>query len=300
MSRPASWLGSAPTSASRSLLLAHPVLTRQGQPARKTGPLTVTAMFQTGMGNPALRHVEQAGYSSPPPVRRDSDNEMTVTGTVDRSALLLLITTGFAAYTWAQLYSGAMAASAVLGMTKGAGIGALVLAMVTAFKPDWSPYSAPVYAGLKGVALGGTSAMLETVCPGVVIQALCGTFGTLFALLAAFRARIIEVNEGFRTAVSLATVGFFVGILGMMLLRMCGVAMPSMMSGPFAIGVGVVSVTLAAFNLLTDFDDLQQMAWQGAPKYMEWYGGFSLLVTLVWMYTSLLQLLMALSGGSRD
>ena len=110
------------------------------------------------------------------------------------------------------------------------GIVGIIAALVTTFKPNWSPYSAPVYAIAKGLALGGISAFMELRYPGVVIQALMLTFGTLFGLLTAFRTRMITVNEGFRTFVSVATAGFFIGMLGMFILQLCGVGV-SLMSG---------------------------------------------------------------------
>eukprot|EP00191_Tetraselmis_sp_GSL018_P006176 CAMPEP_0177598624 /NCGR_PEP_ID=MMETSP0419_2-20121207/12475_1 /TAXON_ID=582737 /ORGANISM="Tetraselmis sp., Strain GSL018" /LENGTH=310 /DNA_ID=CAMNT_0019091135 /DNA_START=152 /DNA_END=1084 /DNA_ORIENTATION=+ len=279
-----------------------PARTRGFHSARRTGSVSVTAMFQTGTGNPALQHgrFEDTEYSAP--IRRDPDpaTDMTVNGAVDRTTILLMLTSGAAAWSWHQVFAGVMAKSALMSLTTATGIIGLIIAFATTFKPDWSPFTAPAYAVCKGLALGGISAVLEVAYPGIVVQALCATFGTLFALLAAFKAKIIRVNEGFRSVVSIATGGFFIGIMAMTLLRMFGVAIPGIASGPLGIGIAVVSVGLAASNLLIDFDTIQMTALQGAPKWMEWYCGFSLLVTLVWMYTSILRLLQALAGGEEE
>merc|ERR1711976_42713 len=262
--------------------------------------MSVKAMFQTD--NPALRYgrFDEAEYSSPPSRRGGPDEQMTTTGAVDRTALLLIMTAAAAAYTWQQVYAGLMTGAAVMAWMQGSGICGFVAALAITFKPNWSPYLAPVYAITKGLALGGMSALLEIAYPGVVVQALTMTFGTLFALLAGFRTKLISVNEGFRSAVGVATGGFFIGILAMMALRMFGVAVPFMASGAFGIGVSLVSVGLAASNLLLDFDTIQETAYYGAPKWMEWYSGFSLLITLVWMYTSILRLLTAFAGSNSD
>mmetsp|Transcript_12307 Transcript_12307/g.14708 ORF Transcript_12307/g.14708 Transcript_12307/m.14708 type:complete len:176 (+) Transcript_12307:17-544(+) len=175
----------------------------------------------------------------------------------------------------------------------------MVLALITCFKPHWSPKTVPLYALCEGVALGGMSAILDLRFPGIVIQTLCLTFGTLFALLASYRSGLITVNEGFRTTVYTATGGFAIGMMGLFLMRMMGVSVPFLMSGPIAIGIGVVSVALAASNLLLDFDAIQSYDMAGMPKWMEWYSGFTLLVTLVWMYTSILRVLALLRGSDQ-
>lgn len=226
---------------------------------------------------------------------------MDIEGAVDKTAILLVMTVLSASYSWSQIFAGVMSGAAVMGMTQGAGIGGLVLAFATVFKPHWSPFTAPMYALAKGLMLGGMSAFLELQYPGLVIQTLCLTFGTLFALLFSFRARIIKVTNDFRSAVYTATGGFCIGMLGMYLMKMIGIKVPFMFAGPVSIAVSGVAVALAASNLLLDFDAIQQRAWGGSPKWMEWYSGFSLLVSLVWMYTSLLRLMALLrGGGDRD
>jgi len=227
---------------------------------------------------------------------------MDIDSTVDKTALLLVMTILSAAYSWSQIFAGVMSYGAIMTMTQGSGIAGFVLAMATCFKPHWAPYTTPLYALAKGLMLGGMSAFMEVQYPGLVIQTLCLTFGTLFSLLFAFRSRLIVVTQDFRSTVYTATGGFCVGMLGMMALRMFGVAVPFMYKGPVSIAVSGVAVALAASNLLLDFDAIQQRAWSGAPKWMEWYSGFSMLVSLVWMYTSLLRLgaQMRGLGNSRD
>jgi len=285
-----------------SLALAGRPLAVRVRPCRAAAPvrrLAVAAQLQS-TGNPMLSYgrFQEAEYGSP--VRTGGGGgEMTVNGAVDKTALTLVLAMTAAAFTWTQVYTGAMAGKAVMAMTQVSGIGGLLVALGTMFMPHWSPVTAPLYAVLKGLALGGTSAFMELMYPGIVVQALVATFGTLGTLLVAFKTRLISVGEGFRSMVYMATGGFFVGMLVMMLLRLCGVPVP-MASGPLALGIGLVSTALAAFNLLIDFDDIRTTAWQGAPKWMEWYSAFSLLVTLVWMYTSILRVLSLLAGGRDD
>ena len=169
--------------------------------------------------------------------------------------------------------------------------GGLVVAMITIFKARWAPRTAPLYAVLEGLALGGISAMFEARFPGIVIQAVGLTFGTLFALLFAYKSRLIRATENFKLGVFAATGGialvYVVSIVG----GLFGWLMPVIHeSGTLGILFSLFVVVVAALNLVLDFDFIERG--EGvAPRYMEWYAAFGLIVTLVWLYLELLRLL---------
>jgi len=216
---------------------------------------------------------------------------MTLSGTVNKTGVLLLCVMATAAWTWHQfLVSGDMAAVAplmILGM-----IGGFICAMVTIFKKEWSPITAPIYALLEGLVLGGLSALMEVRYPGIAIQAVGLTFGTLFVLLLAYRSGMIQVTQKFRLGVVAATGGIMVFYLLQMLLGFFGFQFTSINgSGFIGIGFSLIVVAVAALNLVLDFDFIERGVQYGAPKYMEWYGAFGIIVTLVWLYLEILRLL---------
>ena len=187
--------------------------------------------------------------------------------------------------------------SAVNGFMIGGGIGGLIFALITIFRKTLAPFTAPVYAVLQGLLLGGISAMLNSQFPGIVIQAVTLTFGTLFALLFAYRSGLIKVTENFRLGVVAATGGIFIAYLLSFILGLFGVNIGFMHSnGPVGIIVSLVIIVVAALNLVLDFDFIEHGAASGAPKYMEWYAAFGLMVTLIWLYLEFLRLLSKLSS----
>ena len=172
------------------------------------------------------------------------------------------------------------------------GIGGFVMALVTTFKKEWSAVTAPIYAVLEGLALGGLSAIFELRYPGIVVQAVALTFATLFCLLGAYKSGMIKATENFKLGVVAATGAIALVYLASWILSFFHVPMTFMTdSSPLSIGISVVIVIVAALNLVLDFDFIEQGATYGAPKYMEWYAGFGLLVTLVWLYMEILRLL---------
>jgi len=210
---------------------------------------------------------------------------MTVSGTVNKTALSLLILMITASSTWNM---GPGAAGLIL-----VGVfGGLIAALVTVFKKTWSPVTAPIYAALEGLALGGISAAFEANYPGIVSQAVFLTFGTLAALLIAYRSGWIKATENFKLGVVAATGGiFFVYLIGFVL-SFFGVGIPLIHgSGTFGILFSLFVVVVAALNLVLDFDFIEEGAERGAPKYMEWYAAFGLMVTLIWLYLEILRLL---------
>ena len=216
---------------------------------------------------------------------------MTLQGTVNKTGLLLLCVVATAAWTWGLSQSETPVA-AIPWMIGGL-IGGFVLALVTIFKPSWSPVTAPLYALLEGLALGGISAMFEHRYHGVAIQAVGLTFGTLFVMLMAYKSGVIRATQGFRLGVIAATGGIAVFyLIEMVLGGFFHITVPAVNgSGLVGIGFSLFVVIIAALNLVLDFDMIETGVAGGAPKYMEWYGAFGLMVTLIWLYLEILRLL---------
>ncbi len=242
-------------------------------------------------GNPALsdavfqRHAEYV-----------DDTRMTLMGTVHKCGLLLLIALLPAAWVWGQLYTAGGVQSVGRWIVGGA-LGGLVIAIVTVAKPAWAPITAPLYAALEGLLLGAVSALFERSYPGIVVQAVTLTFGTLFALLFAYRSGLIQATENFKLGVVAATGAIALVYVASIVLGFFGIAMPFIHdSGPIGILVSLVIVVVAALNLVLDFDFIERGVEGGAPKYMEWYAAFGLLVTLVWLYLEMLRLLAKLNS----
>ncbi|MGB2642378.1 MAG: Bax inhibitor-1/YccA family protein [Candidatus Acidiferrum sp.] len=216
---------------------------------------------------------------------------MTLQGTVNKTGLLLLCVVATAAWTWGLAHSNVP--EAALPWMIGGLIGGFVVALVTIFKRTWAPVTAPMYALLEGLALGGISAMFEKMYPGVAIQAVGLTFGTLFVMLLAYKTGAIKATQGFKLGVIAATGGIVVLYVVEMVLGMFfHVQVPAINgSGPWGIAFSLFVVVIAALNLVLDFDMIETGVRGGAPKYMEWYGAFGLMVTLIWLYLEILRLL---------
>jgi uncharacterized YccA/Bax inhibitor family protein len=172
-------------------------------------------------------------------------------------------------------------------------IGGLVVALVTIFKKTWSPFTAPMYALLEGLALGGISAIFEKTYPGVAIQAVGLTLGTLFVMLLAYKTGMIRATQGFKVGVIAATGGIMVFyLIGMVLRVFFHFQIPVIYAGGlWGILFSLFVVIIAALNLVLDFDMIETGVNGGAAKYMEWYGAFGLMVTLIWLYLEILRLL---------
>ena len=239
-------------------------------------------------GNPALG---AATFKSiPHVVGREA---MTVGGTVNKTAMALAILFVTATYVWGQGTAGTLPT----GLIWGGFIGGFIVAMVTVFKHAWAPYTTPLYAALEGAALGGISFIFEQQYPGIVSQAIFLTFGTLGALLVAYRSGVIKATENFKLGVAAATGGIFLMYLLSFVVGLFGINVPLIhSSGTFGILFSLFVVVIAALNLVLDFDFIEEGAERGAPKYMEWYGAFGLLVTLVWLYLEILRLLAKLQS----
>jgi len=250
------------------------------------------ALFKSG--NPALG---ENTFTRLAPVA-DSDSVMTLQGTVNRIALLLALVFAGAAFTW-WLFDTTRDFAIVSPFFYGGLIGGLVVALILVFKHQWAPYLAVLYAGLEGLALGGLSALMDSIYPGIAIEALLLTFGILAVLLVVYTTRLIKVTENFKLMIVAATGGIALYYVLSIVLGLFGIAVPlihdnSWLGIAFTLGV----VIIASLNLVVDFDFIEQGVERRAPKYMEWYGAFGILVTLVWLYVELLRLLSKLR--SRD
>ncbi|AKU89889.1 Bax inhibitor-1/YccA family membrane protein [Vulgatibacter incomptus] len=216
---------------------------------------------------------------------------MTVHGTVNRTLILLLLVVAGAATIWGRAIadptSGAVGGGMVIG-----GLGGFVIAIVTIYKRSWAPFTAPIYALLEGVFLGALSAVAEAAYPGIAIQAVALTFAVCLAILGLYRAGVLRATPVFQRVVIGATGAIALFYVVSFLIGLFGVRMPLLhSSGPVGIIFSLVIVCVAALNLVIDFDLIENGAREGAPKHMEWYCAFSLIVTLVWLYLEMLRLL---------
>lgn len=241
----------------------------------------------------------------------ESSTTMTLGGTVNKTFMLLLFLAATASFSWnltgdwresvAAAEGAASSAAAEGGVHPGALMfGGLILglifALATVFKPHWSPVTAPLYALSEGVMLGALSALAELQFPGIAFQATCMTFCTLFGLLVAYKSGLIRATENFKLGLFAATSGIFMIYMVTWIVGLFGGSMPFIhSSGAMGIGFSAVVVVIAALNLVMDFDFIERGAEIGAPKHMEWYGAFGLMVTLIWLYIEILHLLMKLN-----
>ncbi len=242
--------------------------------------------------NPALNERTFAGIAR----YTDADQAMTVQGTVNKTGLLLILVTAAACWTWHVFFSEPTPDPATVApyMMIGA-IGGLIAALITVFKPQWALVTAPIYAVLEGLFVGGMSSLAEAQYPGIAIQAVGLTFGTCLAMLLAYSSGLIKVSEKFKFGVVAATGGIALVYFVSIILGFFGVSMPYIYgNGLMGIGFSVVVVGIAALNLVLDFDLIETGARNGFPRYMEWYAAFGLMVTLIWLYIEILRLLMKL------
>lgn len=229
---------------------------------------------------------------------REPSQTMTVQGTANKTAIMLALLVVSAGWTWHLFYQ-SQSVAAVMPWLIGGMIGGMIAAIATIAKKTWAPVTAPIYALFEGLVLGGISAIAELQFPGIVIQAVGLTFGTLLALLAAYSTGVIKATENFKLGVTAATGGIFIVYMATFILGFFGVTVPFIHgSGLMGIGFSLFVVVIAALNLVLDFDFIEHGAEKGAPKYMEWYGAFGLMVTLIWLYLEILRLLAKLQ--SRD
>lgn len=224
------------------------------------------------------------------------DGAMTLEGTVNKTGFLLILVLVGAMFSWSR-YSGPESAAALYPLMIGGAITGLILALVTVFKKQWAPITAPLYAAVEGVFIGAISVIFEARFPGIVMQAVGLTFGVMAALLMAYRSGLIRATEKFKLGVVAATGGVLLLYLVNFGMGFFGHSI-GFVNGNSALGIGfsAVVVVIAALNLILDFDLIESGVSAGAPKYMEWYGAFALVVTLVWLYLEILRLLSKLQS----
>ena len=238
--------------------------------------------------NPALRETTFLN------VPRTLDQPMTLRGTVSKTIFLALLVAVFGTISWKT--SLAVPGAAPLFMI-GGGIAGLIICLATCWKQHWAPVSAPLYAIAEGLFLGAISLMYNSLYNGIVLQAAMLTLGVLFGLLAAYQSRLIRATENLKLGIFAATAGIALVYLATIVLGIFGIQIPYIHgSGMIGIGFSVFVVVIAALNLVMDFDFIEQGAERGAPKYMEWYGAFGLMVTLIWLYVEILRLLAKLAN----
>ncbi|HEY7685967.1 MAG TPA: Bax inhibitor-1/YccA family protein [Gemmatimonadales bacterium] len=240
------------------------------------------------MANPllnekAFRRVDQ--------LVQTAGESMTIEGTINKTAFLLLLVAATAAWVWTRYFQTLDPATVMPYMWAGLIIG-LVAALVTIFLPKWARISAPVYAAAQGLALGAISAFYEQQLHGIVFQAVGLTFGVLAVMLIAYRTGIIKVTDRFRMIVVAATGAIALLYLVSMVLSFFNISIPFIhQGGTFGIIFSLVVVGIAAMNLALDFDYIQRGVEHGAPKVLEWYAAFGVMVTLIWLYLEILRLL---------
>lgn len=249
--------------------------------------------------NPALNEgvFKNAGRVIP------GQESMTIKGTVNKSFIMLFLLFVTASYSWQQSLSldqnwssGAPVFQPSPLLWIGL-IGGFVVALITIFKKTWSPITAPLYAALEGLFLGAISASFEARYPGIASQAIFGTLGVFGALLLAYRSGLVKATENFKLGVVAATGGIAILYLAQFALSFFGIQIPGIFgSGLVGIAFSLVVITIAALNLVLDFDFIENGEAAGAPKYMEWYASFGLMVTLVWLYLEMLRLLSKLQS----
>ena len=223
----------------------------------------------------------------------DYNQEMTLSGTINKSIILFLLLTASAMVIWWMAFNGLDPLMPAIG---GAIVG-LILVVIAAFKPQYSAYLAPGYALFEGLFIGGISAIFEAMYPGIVIQAVGATFVTFMVCLVLYKYKIVKVTEQFKSVVVAATLAIATYYLISWLISIFTSFVPvhygnSMMS----IGISVFVIVIAALNLFLDFDRIEKGAEQKMPKYMEWYGAMGLMITLVWLYIEFLRLLSKLNS----
>ena len=227
-----------------------------------------------------------------------SGNVMTIQGAVGKTFILLALTVAPALWVWGEMSNPqslvlaylmpTMAVSAILGF---------IMAMVTTFKKEWAPVTAPIYAVLEGVFLGVMTSLLNKSYPGIAIEAVALTFGVMFCLLAAYQAGFIRATPTFTRVIVAATMAICLFYVISMVIGFFGIQAPFIHSNSgMGIAFSFVVVIVAALNLVLDFNLIEQGAQQGAPKYMEWFSAFALLVTLIWLYVEILRLLSKLNS----
>ncbi len=239
-------------------------------------------MFSMQSSNPVLQNRNLP--------RSTGGKTMTMNGAVNKSIILggLVLLTA--------LIVGQLADPATYsGWAMGGAIGGLIFGLVTSFKPEWAPVTAPIYAVCEGALLAVVTMIAELSYPGVALNAVFLTIGTLLSMLMAWKAGWIQVTDKLRSGIVMATGGIFIVYLISFVASLFGAPMSFLHdSSPISIGISLVVIVVASLSLLLDFEMIEEVSQRRAPEYMEWYAAFALMVTLIWLYLEFLKLLMKL------
>ncbi len=214
---------------------------------------------------------------------------MTVSGAVNKSLLLGALMLATAVFSYANpnplfMYGGA--------------IGGLIVVLIASFRPKSSPITAPIYAALEGLFVGGISAYYAAAYSGIVFQAVTLTMGVFFTMLFLYKSGTIKVTNKLRSGIMMATGAIFLVYLLNFILGFFGIQVPFLhQSGMVGIGISLLIIGVAALNLLLDFDNFDKGEQYGAPKYMEWFSAMGLIITLVWLYIEILRLIALFSSN---
>lgn len=228
----------------------------------------------------------------------DASNIMTVNGAIGKTGILLLLVVAGAVITW-NMYSSPSYYNMVMPLFWMGLIGAFISSIVIIFKKTMAPYLAPVYAVLEGLVLGGISVIANSYIPGIAFNAIVLTFLVTTIMLVLYRFRVIRATQRFKSILFIATASIAIFYVGSFILSFFGIHSPLYSSGLLGIGISVAIIIVAALNLIIDFDFIEQGEEMQAPKYMEWYGAFGLMLTLVWLYIEILRLLLKIAASSR-
>lgn len=265
---------------------SNPALSEKAFRPQTTAVIDTTAVAKSTFG-------DRTGDQAPP--GQVTGERMTVGGVVEKSAFLLLLLVTAGVFGWSQVQRtqvGDQVSVAVPGWLMVALLGGLGLAVLTIFKPRFSPFTSPAYALVQGLVVGAISALYEASFDGIVLQAVGLTIGVFVVMLALFALRIVKVTDKLRAGIVMATGAVLLVYVVSFVLGLFGSGVPYIHdSGLLGIGFSLLVVGIASLNLLLDFDMIEKGAAGGAPKFMEWYGAFGLIVTLVWLYLELLRLL---------
>ena len=228
----------------------------------------------------------------------NSSQAMTVNGAIGKTGILLALVALGAITTW-NMFNNITYSNLIMPLFWSGLVGGLVISLIITFKKTMAPYLSPVYAILKGLALGGISAILNAYYPGIAFQAIVLTLIVTTIMLILYRLRVIRATQKFKSIIFIATASIGVFYLISFILSFFGITSPAFAATPLGIGISVFVVIIAALNLIIDFDFIEQGAACQAPKYMEWYGAFGLMVTLIWLYIEILRLLAKIAASSR-
>jgi len=232
-----------------------------------------------------------------------AEEQMTIRGTMNKTFLILLFVLASAFFTWQKFFEAYSPANPLAGMGSIklymilGGLGGFVVAMIASFSPRKAGFFTPIYAIFEGMFLGGISAMFEAQYPGLVIRAVSLTFAVFLGMLLIYQQRIIKVTSKFRRGMIAAIFGIMLVYLVGWISALFGAPLTFLSGGgTFGLIFSLVVTGISAFSLLLDFDFIERSAQEGAPKYMEWYSVFGLLVSLVWLYINILRLLSIFSS----